>query len=736
MVKRWLNPLLRRVLPALAVLGLLAASLKLAEDAAGGNSRLVTHYPWVLGAAVLALVVIALAIIQRLWRLRRELRRNAPGARLSRRLLIMLVLLAIPPAVVVYGFALRFLDASVDTWFNVKLEQALDDALDIGRIVVDERLHAAEQASSTLAVHLGELPQGGAQVALDQAIDGLGAIQLTLFDVDRRVIATASSDPRYLTPLIPDAATLMRIEGDGRYAAAEPLGDALALRVIMPVGAGGRTDDTTRRPGRFAQPRLLQGLFPLPARLQSLTRGVENASFDFQRLKFLRGSLKLTFALILTFVLLLSVLMAALAAFGVARRLVAPIGRLVTATRAVGAGRYDTPLPVASDDELGFLVHSFGQMTHALELAGSRARRSAQQIDAQRAWLEAVLERLSAGVLGFDREGRLRAANRAGEVILGIALSPYLGRTLAELGREHPGLSPFVEPLARHLRERLREWREELVIETAGEARVLMLRGAALPGEAGSVAVFDDLTVLNRAQRDAAWGEVARRLAHEVRNPLTPIQLAAERLRRRFLGRLPAEDSDLLDRATHTIVSQVEALKTMVNAFGDYARPPQLTARPIALHALLAEVLDLYENDQRITLTRQLAAGEPLVRADTVRLRQALHNLFKNALEAVGESRKPHIQVTTRVSQIGGQDWVELVVADNGPGLPADFGDRWFEPYASSKTRGTGLGLAVVKKIAEEHGGSVRAENRPQGGAVFILCLPLEMPALTPAASA
>jgi PAS domain S-box-containing protein len=338
-----------------------------------------------------------------------------------------------------------------------------------------------------------------------------------------------------------------------------------------------------------------------------------------------------------------------------------------------------------------------------------------------------VLERLSAGVLGFDRDGQLRVANRAAEAILGVSLARHVGRSLAELRNEHDELAPFVDPLARHLREDAHEWREEVVVDTAQGRRTLMLRGTALPGRTGYVAVFDDLTVLNRAQRDAAWGEVARRLAHEVKNPLTPIQLAAERLRRRFLGRLSPDESELIDRATHTIVSQVEALKTMVNAFGDYARPPQLATRPISLHALLGEVLDLYENDQRIVLTRQLADGDPLVRGDVVRLRQALHNLIKNALEAIGDARKPQIRIATLRVQTAEQDWVELEVADNGPGLPADFGERWFEPYTTSKMRGTGLGLAVVKKIAEEHGGNVRAGNDPQaGGAVFTLRLPLE----------
>ena len=633
----WLILIGRRVLPALAVLALLAASLKLAEDAAAGSSGFIDGYRWVLGAAALALAVLVALIVQRLWRLRRDLSRDAPGARLSRRLLLVLVLLAVPPVVVVYGFALRFLNATVDSWFDVNLEQALDDSLEVGRIVVDEHLRRAEAGTRDLAAELVSVFERDMQATLDREIDALEAIQLTVFDADRRVLAMASSDPRFLDPEYPDTTILIRVSSDARYAAAEPVGDGLLLRVVMPLGEG--ATGTERR--------LLQGLFPLPERLQPLTRRIENATFDFQRLKYLRGSLKLTFAMILTFVLLLSVLFALLAAFGVARRLLAPVGRLIHATRAIGAGRFDTPLPVASNDELGYLVNSFSQMTRELELAGTRAQRSAQEIDTQRAWLGAVLERLSAGVLGFDRAGSLRIANRAGDVILGVPLSSYVGRTLGDIKRECPELAPIADPLARHMREGLREWREELVIESAQGRRVLMLRGAALPSDGGFVAVFDDLTVLNSAQRDAAWGEVARRLAHEVKNPLTPIQLAAERLRRRFIGRLAADDSELLDRATHTIVSQVEALKTMVNAFGDYARTPQLNTRPLALHSLVGEVLDLYANDQRLTLTRHFVDGDPLVKADAVRLRQALHNLLMNALEAIGELRKPQIHVAT-----------------------------------------------------------------------------------------
>jgi PAS domain S-box-containing protein len=651
-------------------------------------------------------------------RLLAELREQAPGARLARRMLLMLIALAVPPVLVVYGFSLFFLNATIDNWFNVRLEQALSDALEVGRIYLDERLAAAEQKSQAIAADLAGVADGELQARIDAALDANGGTQLTVFGDNRSVLATASSDPRFLAPAYPDAAALLQVQNAGRYAVAEPLGadEQVLLRVVVPLARSG-----------LGAPRLLQALFPVPKAIQPLTGAIEKANFDFQRLKFLRDSLKLTFTLVLTFVLLLSALFALLMAFGVARRLTAPVTRLAAATRAVGAGRYDTPLPLAGDDELGFLLASFGQMQRELERADARARRSAAEIEAQRTYLESVLERLTTGVLALDRDGVLRTVNRAAESILPVPWSTYLGRALNVARDEHPALAPLIDPILKHAREGRREWREEVVVEHGGERRVLTVRGTELPGdEAGVVVVFDDLTLLNRAQREAAWAEVARRLAHEVKNPLTPIQLAAERLRRRFIGRLPQEETELLDRATHTIVSQVEALKALVNAFGDYARPPQIEARPLALHALVGEVLDLYENDQRIQLVRNFAPRDPALRADAGRLRQLLHNLLKNSLEAMTGERKPRIEVATREVGDNGRLWVELTIADNGPGLPPGFDERWFEPYTTSKQRGTGLGLAVAKKIVEEHGGSIRAENRPGGGALFTVRLPCD----------
>jgi nitrogen fixation/metabolism regulation signal transduction histidine kinase len=708
--------LMRRLLsflPALALLVLLLAALYLAGDAAEGAVRLQQIYAEVFIASALALLVLAVVIAQRLLKLIRQVRQGTPGARLTRRLLLMLVLLVVPPLVVTYGFALRFLHASIDGWFNVSIEQALDDGLGLGRLYLDERLREAEQRLQPVVEALAAEPASAWQGTLNQAADRTPGAQWLVFAGDGSVQALASADPALFLPALPDESVRLTLRGRSAYSAAEPVAERLMLRVVRGFTVpGGET-------------RYAQLLAALPPRTEPMLRRLEGAVHDHGRLTFLRESLKLTFTLILSFVLLLSLLLAVLAAFGVARRLVAPIGRLAEATERVAAGDYGKALPVSGTDELAFLARSFNRMTGELDAAATRVSESQAQTEAQRLYLTTLLQSLSSGVLGLDPQGRLRTINLAASQILGVDLSPWLEQPVAALGQSLPQLEPLARMLDRRRIEGALEWRQEVLLDRGDERQVLMLRGARLPGDdEGLVAVFDDLTVLNRAQREAAWAEVARRLAHEVKNPLTPIQLAAERLRRRFLDRLDAEDASLLDRSTRTIVAQVDALKAMVNAFSDYARPPPLKLEPVDLNALVEDVLDLYQSEGRVRVRRELDSGLEPLRGDPVRLRQVLHNLLKNAIEACqGQSLADILVSTTRV-EARGREWVELSVADNGPGLPAGFSAEWFEPYRSSKARGTGLGLAVVKKIAEEHGGQLEAMTRTEGGARFVLRVP------------
>lgn len=696
------------LLPALALAALLAFVLLLAGDAEADTAWLGRWWLWAFGGAAASVALVLGAIGGRVLDLLRARREGRPGARLAARWTVALVLLAVPPLLLVYGFALRFLHATVDSWLNVRVEAGLDDALSLGRLWLDGEVARARADSAALVERLAAAPD--VQAALEEELDRSRALQFALYGPGGELRAAAAADPRLLLPAPPDPTEVLRVRDGAIEASSQPLGDDLVVRVLRAAPPDG----------------VLLALWPLPAQVQPLARNIEATWADWQRLSFLRDSLKLTFTLVLTLALLLSLLLAVFAALRVARRQVAPVARLAAATGAIARGEYGTEVPAGGDDELGFLSDSFNRMSRELAATSAAARESQAQTERQRAYLGTVLARLSSGVLTWGTDGALRTANEAAARILGVELSPFVGRPLADLAAAEPALRLFVDALSARSAEGVREWRQELQLprDSAGEsAQVLVLRGAMLPaGEEGHVAVIDDETVLNQAQREAAWSEVARRLAHEVKNPLTPIQLSAERLKLRLGGKLDAADAQVLDKATATIVAQVEALKTLVNAFGDYARPPQLKLERLSLNMLAAQVLDLYEQDPKLRVLRSLDPTDSWIRADAGRLRQLLHNLVKNAIEASPGTAQ--IELATRCVQHDGRAEVALSVADRGSGLPPGFDDTWFEPYRSGKPRGSGLGLAVVRKVADEHGARVAAADREGGGAVFTVWFP------------
>jgi nitrogen fixation/metabolism regulation signal transduction histidine kinase len=701
------------LLPLVALSVLLGAALLFTGEAETEHSRLSAWAPWLLVLAIAAALLLAGLVGWRLLRLWRARRAATPGARLEVRLALALVVLALPPLLLVYAFALRFLTVSVDSWFDVRIEQALGDARSLGRLYLGDAERRREQDTRAFADALSALPDAARAAELGAALDRLGALRLSLFGPGGAVLAHASADVRLALPDAPDGAELARLAQSGTLLAPLPLGDGVAVRVLAQVG-----------PARSA---VLDASYALPPEAAPLMRALEQSLSDYARLEYLHQALKWSFVLILTLVLLLTALMALLAALAVARRAVAPVAALAGAAGEIAAGRLGAEVRHAADDELGFLVQAFNRMSRELSEADARLRQSQADTERQRLYLETVLGRLSSGVLGFDGTGRLRTVNHAAEQILREPLSELLAEPLAHVGTRHPELAPLCAHLAVRASEQAREWREEVRLERGGAPQVLLVRGARLPSSdaepAGFVAVFDDATELNQANREAAWSEVARRLAHEIKNPLTPIQLAAERLERKLGPRLVGEDQDLLRRTSRTIVAQVDTMKQLVNAFGDYARPPRLELRPLDLNRVLDEVLDLYEGEQGLEVRRVLSGDLPPLRADAGRIRQLLHNLIRNALEAMPEGGAPRIEVATRRGTSVGTA-MELELRDNGPGLPPDFDASWFEPYTTTKPKGGGLGLAIVKKIAEEHGATVSARNRAEGGAEFVLRFP------------
>src|SRR5690606_28511722 len=452
--------------------------------------------------------------------------------------------------------------------------------------------------------------------------------------------------------------------------------------------------------------RVLRAVYPIERRLGELADTVESAYQRYNDKARLREPLKTSFTLTLTLVLLLSLFAALYGAFWAARRLVRPIQDLVAGTRAVAKGDLNTRLPLTSHDEMGILVHSFNDMTKRLARSREEARRSQQAVEAERANLAVILARLSTGVISLEPDLTVRTANQAACAILDVQVEALIGKPLADAGRGAALFEQFEAACSVRLQAGESEWREQLVLHNEAARRVLMCACTTLPGEdaadgepdrsgAGFVIVFDDITTLLQAQRDAAWGEVARRLAHEIKNPLTPIQLSAERLRSKLLGSVTEPQAQMLERATHTIVQQVEAMKEMVNAFSEYARAPRMDVSRFDLNQLIAEVAELYraqgrQGRPRLDLDPELREIE----ADRGRMRQLVHNLLANAMEAQEGVEHPEIRLKTRLIERANRRCAEILVEDNGPGFSPDVIGQAFDPYVTTKSKGTGLGLA------------------------------------------
>ena len=707
------------MLPMLGLFTLLLVSLSLMSDATHNSERFGELYSVLLIVNAAGLVILGILVIVNIFQLIRQRRMKVAGARMTSRLVIMFVVLSVVPVSVVYYFSLQFLQRGIDSWFDVRIEQGLDDALELSRAALDVRLRDVLQLTVRMADEIAEAPAATLSLTLYDLRVRSGAAELTLLGNDGRIVASSSAELSKIIPDQPPGEVLLLLRNRQHYIGLDPVGEGgLFARALVPV-LSARAD---------GEVYTLQALYEVSDRFSSLADSVQESFTHYRELAYLRTPLKFSYSLTLSIVLLLSLLAAIWAAFHSARRLVAPIRDLAEATLAVAEGDYSKRLSVASEDELGFLVRSFNDMTRRLAKSRDEASRSQRQIEGQRAYLEAVLANLSSGVISLGRDSVVRAVNRAATQCLGVELKDYLGRDLANIAQEHARLEAFVEAINQHRNSGSQAWQEEIALVGDHGRQVLMCRGAALGARGrrggGMVVVFDDVTAIIQAQRDAAWGEVARRLAHEIKNPLTPIQLSAERLRRRYLESMAPEDAEILDRATRTIVNQVEAMKKMVNAFSDYARAPQLSLEPLDLHQIVQEVLDLYRgSDLHVRLVDQLEAEESRINGDAGRLRQLLHNLLKNALEAIRDAGNGEIRITTRNEARAGLHQIVLSVADNGPGFSSGIMDNLFEPYVSTKPKGSGLGLAIVKKIVEEHAGTISAENPETGGARVVIRL-------------
>jgi nitrogen fixation/metabolism regulation signal transduction histidine kinase len=686
-----------------------AIALFLLATASANTDFFAGHYNTLLvinGALVVLLMLVVAGQVLQLWS---KWKSGVFGSRLALRLVLLFALVAVLPGALVYAVSVQFLGRSIESWFDVRVDRALDGGINLGRSSLDYLLKETTNRANLIATTLADVT-GASGPALSRAAEQVGVYEAALFSPSGSVIAVAGLGGG-MTPEPLPADALRRARLQQTYAKVEQTQDAgLMLRVVVPVNSSDRLDPL----------RVLQVIERVPRTLAQDLEKVQTGARDYQELTFSRAALKRLYRLTLTLTLLLALTSALGLAVVLSERFAAPLGLLAEGTRAVAGGDFSRRQPVTSRDELGVLTESFNTMTAQLADAKVKTEESQRAIETTRAYLESVLSNLSSGVLAFDDRYRLRTANPSAAVILQQPFADVSGVPLAEWGGMLPALAPFSELVAETFRtSRDGQWQREAALTVAGHTRTLLLRGTRLPGAPvpGYVVVFDDVSELLQAQRDAAWSEVARRLAHEIKNPLTPIQLSAERLAVKLAPRLDEADLDTLRRGTQTIVSQVSAMKHMVDDFAIYARQPRPgQMQAVDLGSLLLDVLALYDN-LRPHVALALPEAPVIIQGEPTRLRQVFHNLLQNAVDAQSGQADPTIDITLSVH--GGE--AILAFGDRGPGFSENVLAHPFEPYVTTKAKGTGLGLAIVKKIVDEHAARVTLENiAPHGARVTL----------------
>ena len=712
-----------RPLPTVVFLLLLFTAVMLLASAAQYESKLSEYFSLLFIVNIFGALLLLVMIAANIYRLYKEVKSNQLGSRLTLRFLMTYGILALIPLAIVYVFSLQFLNQSIDSWYDVKIEKALDDALLVGRNSMEA---VKTDLIKNLEDEISTLPDSDSQTDLFSFLDEIresnDLTELSLYSLSGRIIASSNADVTVIIPDSPDERMMALAKRGEVQSRVEPLNDnSLQLRILLPAPSLGVNQEE----------KVFQVLYQLPFRFANVGESLEQASTQYNRLLYLRRPLKLSFVTTLTLVTLLTGLAGLWAAILSSRRLMAPLRDLAEGTRAVASGDYSKQLPVKSSDELGVLVHSFNNMTGEINRTQQKERQTQDLLEDQRAYLETVLRRLSSGVLSFDLNHQLRTSNETAQQILSIELGES-DVNLESLKLKFSWLQPFFDYIQEGMREGGYEWQKEIEVIGAQGRQVLNVRGSRLPYESlsrgGFVIVFDDMTNLIQAQRNAAWGEVARRLAHEIKNPLTPIQLSAERVRHKFMDKVEGDDRQTLDRATRTIANQVESMKQMVNEFSEYAQPVMVQLKPLDLNQLIHDVVELYKGSaETVMFDLDLKQNLPLITADASRLRQVLNNLIINAKDALGETAQAKIEISTTLRNRKHASFVELALKDNGKGFDRKMLDRIFEPYVTTKEKGTGLGLAIVKRIIDEHNGVIRVENHIDGGASIMIDLPVEL---------
>ena len=719
--------------------------LFLLTQATGNRELYERNYARLLVLNIVVAVLLLLVIGWIVTRLLLRLRRGRFGSRLLVKLAAIFALVGLMPGLMIYVVSYQFVSRSIESWFDIKVEGALDAGLNLGRASLDALALDLANKTKQAATQISETPEAMAGLALERMRDQLSASDVVLWSASGQMVASVGTSRFTLNPERPVSQQLrsarvqrvvtqiegldeLVLTGTGELASGMPA----ATGVPMPARIKAIAVVNNPNVGLLGDVRFLQVTQIIPATLVANAIAVQEANREYQERALARGGLRKMYIGTLTLSLFLAVFGAVLLAVVLGNQLAKPLLVLAEGVRQVAKGDLTPKAALQGKDELGGLTRSFADMTQQLSDARSAVQQSMSQVDAARANLQTILDNLTAGVIVLDDGGRIQSSNPGATRILRAPLAAYHGQLLDQV----PSLEVFAKEVqtqfANYLGDRadsthhathgLEQWQQSFELHTAlpgalDNAITLIARGAKMPGTQEFLLVFDDVSEMVSAQRAQAWGEVARRLAHEIKNPLTPIQLSAERLEMKLTGKLGATEQALLTKSVKTIVDQVDAMKRLVNEFRDYARLPAAELKPVDLNALIHEVLQLYASEnETVAIHTELDAKAPPIQGDAQQLRQVIHNLLQNAQDAHEGNPEGRVTLKTEFSETSHR--VRLSVRDRGTGFPEHILKRAFEPYVTTKVKGTGLGLAVVKKIADEHSARVDISNRMEGGVV------------------
>ena len=696
----------------------------LSEDDAGQLQFWIT----IIGGIGIAILVFFL--ITNCYLLFRQYRRNEIGSKLTSKLVVIFFFLTVVPFSLIYFFAIQFLNKGVDNWFDVRVEQTVKDSILLSKTALEGIKEEITEDVENYAKSLQKIDPREYVKVLDEIRKLEGYVELSLYTEDGRAVAFSIADSANMLPNTPQDAVFNELRWNQTYTLIEPISEnTQQFRIVVPFIRD--TKYGIRING-------LQAIKTLPLRYATLASSVEKANNQYSQMEFARGPLKFSLIVTLSLISLASLLFSILTAVYLSRRLVSPISQLASGTQNIAEGNYGTELKVSTNDELGILTSSFNNMSQKINEAQQTALISQQETEQQKGYLEAVLTNLSSGVFSFNQHQRLQICNSAAASILNLEIDTTYGKTALELAEQNSQARQFFKIIDTGIQSGQPNWQDEITLLGEHGRQMIIVRGSLLHNATDNdaensdhyhdnyVVVFDDVTNLIQAQRDAAWGEVARRLAHEIKNPLTPIQLSAERIKHKLYDQVNDDLQETLDRSTRTIVQQVESMKEMVNAFSSYAQPVRAKLAPLDLNKLIQDVSEQHRSMfNNIDFEMHLDQNLPEIKANASALRQVLNNLIINALHALEENPNAKLHILSNIAEKVKGQYVDIVIEDNGAGIPEDIRDSLFDPYVSSKSKGSGLGLAIVKRIVEEHSGSVWVKDSKIGGTAMHVRLPI-----------